>query len=78
MNKIILKDILYNEENKINTFVSPFLYKAILKAMKNACDQTVILCAENVRASVGYDGEDDTYNAEINKESILKTKDQII
>lgn len=57
--------------------LNPDLNK-ILRAMRAACNQTINLCVENAYASVSYDEEDDTYNAEISKESILKTKDQII
>jgi hypothetical protein len=51
----------------------------ILKAMKEACEQTVDLCAENAEGDIDTDNE--TYciaTGGVNKESILATKKQIV
>lgn len=48
-----------------------------ISAMRDACKQTLELAAENAQAGVYYDGEDDTYNGKIYKQSILNTINQI-
>jgi len=48
-----------------------FLKENVLIAMREACEKTVELCAENAEL-IYFD------NAEINKDSILNTKTQIV
>jgi len=75
---INLKNILktYNWKEPISDVEYDIAWKSgifteerILGAMKEACDQTVDLCAENATCEIDNDL--------IQKQSILKTKDQI-
>lgn len=72
MKEINLEEIL-DQYLDINVFGNRFpeTLSEILVAMKEACDQTVDLCIENVEVN--------TISARVwvEKESILKTKDQI-
>jgi hypothetical protein len=72
MKTINLEEIL-DQYLDINVFgnIFPETLSEILVAMKDACDKTVDLCVENVEVN--------TISARVwvEKESILKTKDQI-
>jgi hypothetical protein len=61
--------------------IFPNLEGVIIQAMKEACDQTVDLCAENALTKMEGErlvyGPPPTWWAVIDKESILKTKEQI-
>jgi len=77
-----LKEILQKELGEDQGwFLGICLSAVIVKAMKEACNQAVDLCAEN--AQIKMEGERLTYGppptwwAVIDKESILKTKEQI-
>ena len=49
-------------------------YNATIRAMKKACEQTIDLCAENAKIKLAqWDNDSD----DVDKNSILKTKNQI-
>ena len=70
MKEINLKEIL----DKYIHISKPVTYSNALLAMKEACNQTVDLCADN--ASIEIPQGIEIY-IEFDKESILKTKNQI-
>jgi hypothetical protein len=80
MKKIDLEEILDKYIN-VEVFgnIFPDTIEVIFKAMKEACNQTIELCAKNaeikkIDLSTEYD---DYYEFIVNTESILKTKTQI-
>lgn len=62
MREVNLKEILGNQLNTER--ITPIQWSGILRAMKEACDQTVDLCVEHAETIYG-------------EECILKCKDQI-
>jgi len=72
--KINLEEILVNMFKQGEAFYNE---KDIKLAMKEACRQTLELAAENTYATVVRDDFDGTYDAIINKQSILDTINQI-
>jgi hypothetical protein len=74
LEEILEKHLAGSDEHFLN-----YSKKEILEAMKDACDQTIDLCAENAKIKeIDLSNEnDDHYEFVVNDESILKTKDQI-
>ena len=72
--------------------ISPTVKELVLQAMRNACNQTIDLCAENAKLTLHefrditfkevYKGDTHIINdgayVDIDKESILNTKNQIV
>jgi hypothetical protein len=79
--KVDLKEILIKELSAYEWTLCETLTNSILSAMKTACDQTVDLCAENAQLKMIGErkeyGPAPTWYSVLDKESILKTKDQI-
>lgn len=71
------KDLLESEKQTIKDGIIVYSFDEILSAMREACRQTLELALENVRANVVIDNFDGTYDAIINKQSILDTIGQI-
>lgn len=71
-----------NLEHILTAFTSGDLefYKesSILKAMKEACNQAINLCAESAEAGYKYCGKDPDVEPYVLKNSILDVKKQII
>lgn len=77
MKEIDIEEILKKDyENYIDFCWEPMKYnrEKIAKIIKEVCNQVIDLCIENVTINWGPDGE----SIIIDKESILKTKEQII
>jgi len=68
LEEILEKKLAGSDEHFLN-----YSKKEILEAMKEACDQTIELCAENAKC----ESDGDYLIPEIDKYSIIETKDQI-
>jgi hypothetical protein len=81
MDKINLEQIIRDQLTKDNWYMVNTIISSIVKAMKTACDNTVDLCSENALTKMEGErlvyGPSPTWWAVIDKESILKTKEQI-
>ena len=76
--KIHLRKIL-DKQIDVQVFGTKFpdTFNAILKAMKDACDQTVDLCIKNAEWDYGITDNHDDEGIAIDKQSILNVKNLI-
>jgi hypothetical protein len=76
MKEINLEMILKNHVWEAQLRNEPLLKERVLQAMKEACNQTIELCAENatIEGCVAQKWDE----LSIDKQSILNTKNQII